>query len=81
MAANIIHPYLSTAKDLRFDQDLSWKCEDIPAVGKQNIDQFHAYQRWEIKHGQRQETRSTQRVAEALAEADNYSHISECTNV
>ena len=29
-----------------------WKFEDIPALGKQDNDQLHAFQRWEIKHGQ-----------------------------
>ena len=27
----------------------------MPAIGKQDNDRFHAYQRWEIKHGQIQE--------------------------
>ena len=32
-----------------------WKIEVIPESGKQNNDQFHAFQRWEIKHGQIQD--------------------------
>ena len=32
-----------------------WKLEHIPAIGNLDNDQFHAYQRWEIKHGQIQE--------------------------
>ena len=32
-----------------------WKLEHIPAIGKQNNNPFHAYQKWEIKHGQIQE--------------------------
>ena len=32
-----------------------WKLEHIPAIGKQDNDQFHVYQRCEIKHGQIQE--------------------------
>ena len=31
------------------------KFEDILVIGKQDNDQFDAYQRWEIKHGQIQE--------------------------
>ena len=61
MAANIMHPYVAktqTAKNLGIDQDLTyhmWKFEDIPAVGKQDNDQCHTFQRWEIKHGKMQE--------------------------
>ena len=29
-----------------------WKFEDIPAIDKQYNNQFHAFQRWEINHGQ-----------------------------
>ena len=32
-----------------------WKIEVIFAIGKQDNDQFHAFQRWEIKHGQIQD--------------------------
>ena len=44
-----MHPYLTTiqtVKDLGFDQDLSYSC-----YCKQDNDQFHAFQRSEIKHG------------------------------
>ena len=32
-----------------------WKIEVIFAIGKEGNDQFHAFQRWEIKHGQIQD--------------------------
>ena len=32
-----------------------WKIEVISAIGKQDNDQFHTFQRWEIKHGQIQD--------------------------
>ena len=56
-----MHPYLTniqTVMALVTNQDLRMhmgKFEDTPAIGKQDNDQFDAYQRWEIKHGQIQE--------------------------
>ena len=32
-----------------------WKFEDIPAIGKQDNDQFHDLLRWEIEHSQIQD--------------------------
>ena len=32
-----------------------WKLKHIPAIGKQDCDQFCAFQNWEIKHGQKQD--------------------------
>ena len=57
MAVNIMHTYLA-----KIQTDKTWelikteastlKFEDIPAIGKEDNAQFHAFQRSEIKYGQ-----------------------------
>ena len=37
-----------------------WKFEDIPAIGKQDKDRFHPFERLESKHGQIKKPPKTQ---------------------
>ena len=62
MVANILHPYLTnrqTDKNLGMEEDVSLymlKFEDIPAIGKQDNDQFHAAQRSKISGQKKDKT-------------------------